>query len=267
MSAPVFEFSDYKEYLSLRLSTEGQTRGARSRLAKQLGCQQAFISQVLGGKTHFSLEHAIEIDRFLGHSESETQFFMLLVNLGKAGSQTLSSFYRKQIQAIRKERSRVSKRVEGRRLTLEATHRFYSSWKYGAIHTLLMIPEMCTKEKIAQRLRLSIEEVSDVLDFLDEHGLASQSAGHYKVISHRTHLPGDAPTITKHHSNWRVRALNSLDSKDPFNLHYSGSLALSRQNADKLRKLLLNWIENVEPIIAEPGEEEGYGIALDLFLL
>jgi hypothetical protein len=74
--------------------------------------------------------------------------------------------------------------------------------------------------------------------------------------------------ISKHHTNWRLRAVRSLErdaERKDVNLHYSGAVALSRSNAEKIRKLLLSTIEAAEPIIAESGEESGYGLCLDFF--
>lgn len=260
----VFEYTDYKAYLRERLKTDGKTRGARSRLAKRLGCTQSYISQVLNAKVQISLEHAVEIDDFLGHSPSESQFFMLLVTSAKAATIPLQNYFKRQMRALIEERAKVSENVLGKRLSNDASRVFYSSWLYAAIHALLMVPGM-TEALVTQRLGVSRKQVANVLEFLISEGLARKEGTTYVATTSRTHLPGDASEILKHHSNWRLRALNALDKDEPVNLHYSGPLALSRKNADLVRKHILSLTSKLEPIVAEPGEEDVYGIALDFF--
>src|SRR5438045_1821295 len=101
----VFEAANYKTYLTKRLAL----RGLRSELAEKLGCRPAHISQVLGGKTHFSLEYAIEIDHFLAHSPDESRYFLLLVHRDRAGTKALRGHYEKEMETIRQERLDVRK--------------------------------------------------------------------------------------------------------------------------------------------------------------
>lgn len=90
----VYHYQDYKKYLNAVLSPVGEGRGMRSKLARAIGCQTAFISQVLKHDTHFSSEHALLISDFLKHTESESQYFMILVQLGRAGTMALQKFYK-----------------------------------------------------------------------------------------------------------------------------------------------------------------------------
>lgn len=267
MTQEVFTFSHYKPYLSERLPTQGSHRGARSRLAERLRCKPAFITQVLNGEAHFSLEHAIEIDRFLQHSSDETRYFMLLVYKDRAGSRALEEFYSEQLELLRRERNQISSRVVASKLKKESTHRYYASWIYSAIHVLVLVPGMGSEEKIAERLGISHAAAKEAVEFLLSIGMIERKNGELVTTARRLHLKDDSTMIQKHHSNWRIRALHSLDSKNPLDLHYSGPLALSRKNAEKIRAILLEQIAKFEPVVAEPGEEEIYGIALDFFTL
>lgn len=66
--------------------------------------------------------------------------------------------------------------------------------------------------------------------------------------------------LAKHHANWRLQALHSLDRADPDDLHYSGPMALSEENAIKLRALLLNGIEGIHAGPDKAGGNYGRGI-------
>jgi len=72
----IFSFSkdDYRDYVASFLDSQ-ESKERRTDLAKFLGCQNSFVSQVLTGRAHFSLEHAVRISNFLGHSVDERTFF------------------------------------------------------------------------------------------------------------------------------------------------------------------------------------------------
>ena len=97
----IYDFEEYKKYLNVKAFLMMQSeRGIKSKLARHLNCQTGFISQVLNGMAHFSLEHAIKINDFVGHSEDEAHFFMLLVQLSKAGNHDLKLYYKSQMEKI-----------------------------------------------------------------------------------------------------------------------------------------------------------------------
>jgi len=268
MASSLYEHTDYKRYLLGRLPVKGAERGARQRLAQHLNCQPAYISQVLNGDAHFSLEHGALIDDFLEHTAKESRYFMLLVHLGRAGSARLRNHYLQQVEAIRADRQQVSERVQAESsISTERSYRYYSAWHYSAIHILLMIPRLREKRAIADFLKLPLAVVSEALEFLVEAGLANEQKGKYSPVVSRLHLGSQSDMIQKHHLNWRVRSMVAIDTKDPLGLHYSGPIAVSRENAEKLRTVLLQAIERMEPILAEPGEEEGYGVGIDFFRL
>lgn len=267
MGHSVFEFIDYKTYLKDCLPTHGDKRGIRSRLARAIRCKPAFVTQVLNGQVHLSLEHAIDVDRFLSHTSQETQYFMLLVYKDRAGSKALETFYSEQLELIRRERSRVANQVRANTVDKDETDRYYATWIYSAIHTLLMVPGISKEAQVSERLGLSLDAVVEAVEFLTRIGLVQRTAGKLVATNRRVHLDDRSLMIHKHHANWRIRSLHALDSHNPLNLRYSGPVALSKKNAQKVRELLLGVIRNLEPILSESDEEEIYGIALDFFLL
>ena len=64
----IFDFKDYKLYLAKveeRRPLKG--RGFRAELARIMGCQTAYVSQVLNGRANFSLEQAQAVSKLLVH--------------------------------------------------------------------------------------------------------------------------------------------------------------------------------------------------------
>jgi uncharacterized protein (TIGR02147 family) len=266
MSRSLFEFSNYKEYLKHALQTVGEGRGSRSRLAKFLKCQTAHISQVLKGKTDFSLEHAVRINTFLEHTEQEGHYFMLLLQKEKAGTKALADYYEMQAKGILVTRENLrgqNPALTG--LSVEDQSRYYSAWYFAAIHILLSIPGFQTRAAIADHLQLAPQLVSDVLDFLVSVDLAVEAGNKIRIGSSQIQLNDDSPLLSKHHTNWRMRSIQSLDAPSASDLHYSLVVTLSTKDVQKIRTLMLEVIERSEPILQESDEEQAFCMALDFF--
>lgn len=266
MSLSIFDHFDYKKYLVLALNAENHPRGVRSRLAEELGCEPAFISRVLNGNAHFSQENALTISEFLKHSSAESEFFILLLLMNRAGSKTLKDFYTKLIEKIRRSRQEISQRVRSsEELSLQNQVTYYSSWYYAAIHTLLLIPGFSEKNKIYDYLKIPKETVSLALDFLVRSGLVKETQGKYHTVHSRLHLGRQSPLISKHHANWRNQALQSVERGNKEGLHYSGPICISHRDSETIKELLLELTEKVEKIVKPSKEESVHCLNFDFF--
>ncbi len=81
----------------------------------------------------------------------------------------------------------------------------------------------------------------------------------------RIHLGEDSPLLPKHHMNWRLRALESLDHPRQDDLHYSSVMSISREAFLKIRSSMLQLIEESEPVIKSAKDEALFCWAIDLF--
>jgi uncharacterized protein (TIGR02147 family) len=265
----IFDYRDYKKYLNVALSTGGATRGSRSRLASELRCQTAFISHVLNGNSHFSLEHAVVISRFLSHTPEESRYFILLVSLGRAGSKQLEDHFKIQIEEIQQKRTQIKERIiVDRALTPEAQMRYYSAWYYSAIHVATSVPEYQTRDTIARALGLAPNLVTECLDFLIEHGLVVIKQSRFIIGPVRMHLGSDSSMISRLHANWRLQALQALErpaSQSNPDLHYSTVLTLSLDDAKRVKETLLRAIDETERIFRPSPEEVIYCVGMDWF--
>ncbi|MCX6126466.1 MAG: TIGR02147 family protein [Proteobacteria bacterium] len=264
----VFDHQDYRGYLLERLATNGPTRGLRSKLAKELNCQSAFISQSLDGKSHFSLEHAFKINQFLNHSPDEAHYFMLLVQRDRAGSKGLEGYYTKQIDSIQKRREQVKERVGNQvQLSQESQMRYYSHWYFVAVHIAIAIPKYRTPESISVYLGISLSIVKESLEFLQSVGLVVADGSKYTIGKTRLHLGSDSPMIHQHHANWRLQALQAVGKNNNQSVYFSTLWAISKEDSVKIKKKLLNAIEELEPICMASKEEALFCMNLDFFQL
>ncbi len=268
MKNSVYEHTNYKTYLRIVIAERAKGGyGERSRLARILNCQSAYISQVLNGDSHFNLEQADVINGYCGHTKEEARFFFLLVGLARSGTTSLREKFKEQIDEVLESRLILKNRISVKTtLRPDGQATYYSHWTYSAVHMLLTIPEFRTKETIATRLNISVERTSEILDFLVQSGLAVSEKGKFHSGEVRLHIPSDSPFVVNHHTNLRLRAIQQLEGGTK-EIHYSSIVTLSKGDLRKIKDLLIGIIQNVKAIVKDSNEEELCAFNLDFFRL
>lgn len=267
MENNVFAFKDYKAFLGASSGGKRQRLGIKSKLAAALRCQSTYISQVIHGQAHFSLEQAERVGRFFGFSAEEQKYFLLLVQRARAGTAELRKFFEQEIEAILEKRMNLKERLGERKgLTKEHQSIYYSSWHYAAIHVAVTMPALQTRERLAKALKVSKKRIAEVVNFLIEIGLVVEVDGLLKK-GPDLRLGKDSENIIKHHSNWRLRAIDSLEQEDSRDLHYSAIVSLSRNDATKIKDMILDSLKKNLDIIYPSPAEELYCYTLDFFNL
>lgn len=264
----VFNHAEYKAYLKERLGSASRRTGAKAAAARAIGCHTTYFSQVLNDRADLSLEQAESLNRFLGHTEEESEFFLLLVSYARAGTRFLREHFQRQIDRQLEKRLSIKERV-GKRSSIspEDEAQFYSSWLYGATHVLVSIPALQEREALARYLNLPLERVTEILTLLEKVGLIEQNGKHYAPASQLVHLGADSANVSKHHTNWRLRALRSLESKQPNDLHYSAAVSLSQKDVARIKDNMITNLKANLDVIATSKEEAAYAYCFDFFEL
>lgn len=262
----LFQAENYRDYLRNEFSGTGVGRGRRAILARHLGCQTSFLSQILTDRAHLSLEHAIRTSEFLGHTPLERKYFMLLVQSDRSGTKNLQSFFDDELNSIKKKRSEVKERIGVRTvLSAEDQMTYYSAWYYSAIHVLSAFPEFKSVEAMSDRLKLEMPTVKKAVRFLESRGFIKKSDTGYNIGATRIHLAQGSPMLARHHANWRMRAIEKVDHEKAQDLHYSAVLGISKKDVKIFKESLLELLQKFESVIEKSEVEEPVGLLLDLF--
>ena len=267
MNVFVFDFSDYKAYLNAYIAAlPKRGYGFKSRLAEAANCKTAYIAQVLNGVAHFSLEQAENLNTTLGHDDLESEFFLLLVQLARAGTEKLRRRLRSQIQALHERQNNLKQRFRantelGERELLE----YFSRWSVNAVHLATTIPRLRSKEKIMQALDLDSATAAEALQFLKGVGLVREERGQLLPGQSRIFIGKDSPILKVHHAGWRGKAVQSLDHGAMHDLHFTSVYSLSEKDAATIRERLIREIETVRGIVKDSPEEILQTFTLDFF--
>ncbi len=262
----VFDFKSYKDFLKSKAGPAYTRKGVKSSMAKALRCQPTYVSQILNGNAHLSLEQAEILAEHFAMTADQKHFWILLVQKDRAGTQELALYFDRQLRRLLDDRLVLTKRLGTQNsLTPEDQSIYYSSWIYSAIHMAVTIPGLRDPVSIARSLGVGRSRVSEVLDFLVRIGLLTIANGVLAATQASMRIGTDSHHIIKHHTNWRNRATESLDRESLSDLHYSGVVTLSREDVIRLKEKMLEFIDETVKVIRKSGEEELYGFCMDFF--
>ncbi len=257
----MYDYTDYKTFLKMRLE-----RGTQRLLAEHIGCQSAFLSQVLRGKPHLSLEQGILASEYFHMNSSEQEYFILALQHGRAGSTKLGDYFAAKMAALREVQQRVDSQLGAfDELGGLSKATYYSSWKFAVVLILLTLPTTNQNQLLKTRTGLSDREIEKIIEFLKNSGLAEKRSGRWQPTKMRIHLRPDDMLIGTHHKNFRNLCLNRLEDLKPDSLHYSSIMALSKTDAAKVKSLLLATLAKAEGILKPSPEETARIFCIDYF--
>jgi uncharacterized protein (TIGR02147 family) len=265
----IYNYINYRTFI-LDCFKDKSFKRRKTELASYLGCGPAFVSQALSeGKTHFSSEHIYKVAQFLELENDEFEFLFVLHQYEKAGSEELKNYFLKKIKSLQKDKKEIDSKIKksDRKLLDIEKSTYYSHWSYMAIHMAASLPRLKTTKLIANYLRLEIDFVEKIVNFLLETGLVAKENNRLTIGKTRIHLDRHSPLIKSLHQNMRQKAIESLISTNDFNLNYSSILVLSKDDSMKIRNMILDLIKKKEEILIPSPEEDMVVFNIDYFQL
>ncbi|MDG0817192.1 TIGR02147 family protein [Bdellovibrio svalbardensis] len=263
----IFEFNDYKAFLRSEIKKRpGAGRGELSRLSEFLGINATMVSQVMSGPKDFTLEQAKKIAEYFVLPKVETDFFITLIQIERAGTQDLKNYFREKRDEIKKESLKISNRiVSEKRLTDLERSIFYSSHLYSAIHLFCSVGNGQSLESILKKFEISRQRAQEILQFLLSNGLCIQKNGLYMMGTQSTHVEKGSPFLIKHHSNWRIAAIQKSENIADNEMMFTANISLSQKDFAKIRETLMQTIQEISETVKASPAEEIANLNIDLF--
>lgn len=199
-----------------------------------------------GGK-NLTLEQALDLTEFMSMSFEEGEYFLLLVELDRAGTTKLKKRIRTRIETLKNELKSISKIAPNDlELKEETKAQYYSDWIFSAVRLFLAADEDHSLDHIAQKLRCEKSEIQRALLFLKKNKFIEPSAsGAYSLTKANLHLPAESPFSSLHHKNWRLKGFEFMKRSQAENLFYTAPMAVSREAAQMVRERLPQFISQI----------------------
>jgi uncharacterized protein (TIGR02147 family) len=262
----LFEITNYREVVRKMIREADKVYGYRTLLARAAGCQQAYLSQVLAETAHLTPEHGAGLCDFWQFGQKESEYFLNLVLLGRAGSESLRQKLLRQGADIAQEAKATEKRlVQSESQDQRAALLYYSDWRLSAVHVLISIEQLQTAESLAKHLSLGLKEVRKFLFTLEEVGLASHQGERWMQTTKNLHAPDSSAVAKLHHKNWRLRALAAVEEDSREALHYTAPCTLTEKDYLEIRHLLARAIQKSRDIVGPSKEHLGACLTVDWF--
>lgn len=253
----IYTFKDYRSFLKAAFEARSKNGfGEAKRLAEYLSVHPTFISQVLKDVKFFNSEQALAVAEYLNLNELETEYFILLVQIERAGTTAYKQRLKKKLQELDQKANDLVHRVRHEaRLNPEEQATFYSDWIYSAFRLSTLLPKMNSLESLSKHLGVPIPELKMIADFLVQAGLVKLEKSLYKIGPLSTHLERSSPWIKSHHLNWRQKAIERMNLKKEESLYYTAPMTVSRKDMEVIKEVLIKAINDIDKIV-EPSESE-----------
>lgn len=263
----LFETDDYRAFLRFWIrSLPKNGRGEVNKIAAQLSVNPTVVSQTLSGVRDFSAEQTLELTDYMGLGELEAEYFSTLVQIERAGTAKLKSRLKAKVAKLRTDSLQMAKRLQEHRALSETDRAmFYSSFLYTAVSLYTDVDGSQTLEAIAQRFNLSRARTQEILSFLVSTSLCLEENGRYRMGPQSTHLPASSPFVVKHHTNWRVQALQRAQDLPAEELMMSAPMSLSREDFTRLREKMVGFVKEVFTEVKDSKSEDVACFNLDFF--
>ena len=263
----VFSYEDYKSYINAFISSQPKKGyGFKSRMAEVAECKTAYVAQVLNGNAHFSLEQAEALNPLFNHNESQSDFFLILVQLSRAGTERLRRRLKSQMKVLREQQTNLKQRFKVQNeLSAPEVLEYFSRWALSAVHIATTIPRMKKRDNLKKYLGIDETLLKETLDFLISKGLVVESDGKLEAGQTKIFAGKDSGILKMHHANWRQKAVQYLDHERPEDIHFTAVYSLSQEDATRIQERLIREIEAVRKIVAPSQEEELHAFTLDFF--
>ncbi len=264
----IFEFSSYKSFILHWVDQGG--RGAYKKIADAIGIHTSSLSQMIHGNKNLNSDHIIKLGEMMNLSPLEKDYLIALLMVDKAGNPNSKAYWERKVAETKERSQNISERVSPHtKLSDEQKAIFYSSWLYAAVHMMVSMENVNNASSISEKLKISPERTHLILEFLLNCGLIVLEEGVYSIGKTSTYLPHTSPLVSRHHQNWRVKALEHIESVNPVDeLFYTCPMALSFEDAKKVRELAIKLSENAyNLVVSSPQSEVMYCLNLDLFKL
>lgn len=265
----IFKFDDYRDYVLARIEAAPQSgRGQFRAIAIHLKMHPTLVSRVFNSARtkDLTFEQAADLTKFLKLSDLEADYFMALVEESRAGSKNLRDYVQKRKQKLRRQASEISAHfTDVHELNDAERATYYSHWYYSAIHLLADIPAYQSAESIAALLQLPLATIQHAIEFLVSTRILLRDGTKLSCGPTWIFEPPHSPHTTRHHINWRLRAIERLHNHAREEKFLTLPVTISKHDRQTLQQLIFDFVTTVKKTVEPSKPEQLSVLTIDLF--
>ncbi len=264
----IFDSSDCATFMSYALKGERDRvkRGELSKLAEHMACHVSYLSQVLKGERHCSLEQGLRFCQWKNLSEIQTQFFMAQLSYERAGTQSLKLYYKNAKDEIKRKATRIKEQVETKMLDGDSI--FFSSLRLQLIHAMTQLEKVNTLQEFSNFSGWDEGQISESLQTLKSLGLVKEAKpGSWQATHNFLHIDRSQTGYSQFHQNWRNYSLtqfllnSSRETGSDFNM--SSLVITDPEVASFISRALTTLIKDISPAVRDSQSQQVYYLGID----
>lgn len=263
----IYDFENYKAFTKMWVSQRPNNgRGLFLKMAQHLRVHPTLISQVFKGPKDLTLEQGALLAQFMKLDDRELEYYVSLLERDRAGERALRDLCDSRLKKLKIQAQLIINRVaDTNEIPEEYRQQYYSSWEYAAVRVAISIPSCQTREGLVRKLNITATRLDEILSFLLKIRIITEEDQKLKLGPSIIHLKKDAPLISKHHSNWRISAMNRHANLSEDELSFSAPLTISKSDAELIKAMLLKLTEEISKTVKATKPEEVYCLNFDWF--
>lgn len=267
MSSLPFDEKDYRSVIRKWVADRpNRGRGELKIMAEKIGVPSPVFSQMLAGQRELSEDHAYILCDHMEFAELHREYFICLVQIERASHSEYKNHLKKKLSHIQDRSKNITRRLEHEEILSESDQaEFYSSWLYSAIRFFCDMKGGASFDEICYEFRLSRDRAVKIVQFLVRVGLIKIENNRYHMGPSRAHLGRDSAHFAKHHSNWRIRAMERAQNLRDEELMFTGPMTISQNDFVLLRDKMLRLVEEVSATVKDSPSEKLVCFNLDFF--
>ena len=264
----ILEYEEYQKYLIDWIESKPKKgRGLKAAMADFLNIPRVQISKVLNHYTHLTLAQAAKLISYLDLSEIEGNYFYSLVDMARAGGVEQRELIGKRLDNLKDQWQTPTRAgIEKKTHTLEEMEIYFSSYLYGAMDLITSLEKYKTPTAISQYFNISKKKTLEILSFLVKIGALKKKGDKFIPTGELEwlELPKNINKINI--TNWRNRAIASLDYDEEVNNHQTMNFTVNRKAIPKIKKHIFDsMLDMSDKYLKEGNTDMICAICVDLF--
>jgi plasmid maintenance system antidote protein VapI len=259
----IWEKTDYKEILR----AFAEVRGHLTTLAKAAKCQPSYLLRVLNEESHLTPDQAYRISEYLRHAADEREYFLTLVELARAADEDYRLHLRNKLEKLLEARHNLINIVKRNAVSeTQSLLEYHRDWRISFIHFLSACSFYQSKERMAGRMHVSLQELENLILPLKSQGHVQADAKSIKFKTGTGHIPAGSSILPIFLGNWRALAAQKSATANPKTIHYTNVQTIGKSDIQKLIALASQFIQKSKSVCDESASEEVVAINLDVFV-